>query len=133
MKIKSEAYRLINPDLNVSESEAEDDDEELEYSSVALHRTEALKRLYTRNAKRKATELIKTNIMHQAMIGRAIFDGTVRGLNTFMIDLKSTCISRSWRNLFVMPLPENRKLHTTGYALKGTMINYLDNPQSFEL
>ena len=133
MKIKSEAYRLINPDLNVSESEAEADDEELEYSSVAMHRTETLKRLYTRNAKKKATEQIRTNIMHQAMIGRATFDGTVRGLNTFMIDLKSTCISRSWRNLFVMPLPENRRVHTTGYASKGTMINYLDNPQSFEL
>ena len=133
MKIKSEAYRLINPDLNVSESEAEPDDEELEYSSVAIHRTETLKRLYTRKGFTKASDQIKSNTIHQAMIGKVLFDGTVRGLNTFMIDLKSTSVSRSWRDLFIMPLPANRKLQTTEYVMEGTIINYLDNPQSLDL
>ena len=64
------------------------------------------------------------------MIGTALFDGTARGLNTFMIGLKSTSVSRSWRDLFVMPLPDTRRLQTTSFVIEGTNVNYLDSPQS---
>ena len=68
------------------------------------------------------------------MIGSKNFDGTARGLNTFIIDLKSTSVSRSWRELFEMTLTTNKRLNTTHINIARTTINYLDNPQamSFE-
>ena len=129
MTIKARAYRMVNTDLNVSESEAESEDEELEDSELGTFRTQTLTRLYIKKGRRKASDLIKSNTIHQAMIGKTLFDGSVRGLNTFIIDLKSTSVSRSWRDLFKMPLPDNRRLQTT-IRMAGTSINYLDNPQA---
>ena len=129
MKIKAEAYRMVNTDLNVSESEAESEDEELEDSELGTYRTETLTRLYIKRGQKKASDLIRSNTIHQAMIGKTLFDGSVRGLNTFIIDLKSTSVSRSWRDLFNMPLPVNRRLQTS-IRMAGTSINYLDNPQA---
>ena len=60
------------------------------------------------------------------MIGSTQFDGTARGLNTFIIDLKNTSVSRSWQELLEMTLPANKKLSTTNITMAGTKINYLD-------
>ena len=129
MKIKAEAYRLVNTDLNVSESEAEPDDKELEDDKLATYRIQKLTRLYVRRGQKKATDQIKSNTIRQAMIGKVLFDGTVRGLNTFMIDLKSTSVSRSWRDLFVMPLPTTRRLPALSWqgltSTTSTALNHL--------
>ena len=74
MKIKAEAYRLVSTDLNVSESEAEPDDKELEDSELVAFRTQALTRLYVRKGRQKASDQIKSNTIHQAMIGKVLFD-----------------------------------------------------------
>jgi len=73
MKIKSETYRLVSTDLNVSESEAEPDDKELEDEKLALYRIQKLTRLYVRRGKKKASDQIKSNTIHQAMIGKSTF------------------------------------------------------------
>lgn len=58
MKIKAEAYRLVNTDLVVSESEAELEDKELEIEELAPFRTEKLARLYI---KKKQKEVPRTH------------------------------------------------------------------------
>ena len=96
MKIKTGAYRLINTDLVASESEAELEDKELDDDQLGRFRHEKLTRLYLKKGRKKKESLTKTNVMHQSMISSTHFDGSARGLSTFMIDLKSTSVSRSW-------------------------------------
>ena len=83
MKIKTEAYRLINTDLVDSESEAELEDNELEYEQLGRFQHEVLTRLYLKKGRKKKEGLTKTNVIHQSMIGSTHSDGSARGLNTF--------------------------------------------------
>ena len=102
MKIKETVYKTISENLNVSESEAQTSDEELEDNDLKPYRTNKLKRKYESQATTKHNNEMKQHSIQQKGFTTKLYKGTPNALESFMIKLETTASTRGWNSLFMI-------------------------------
>ena len=102
MKIKTNFYKDISPDMDVSDSEAESTDEELQYTDLKPHRTNTLKRKYKSQATTKHNNEMKQHSIQQKVFTTKCFDGTTTSLENHMVKLEITASTQGWNKLFMI-------------------------------
>ena len=90
MKIKTNVYKEVSPDMNVSDSEAESTDEELEDNDLEPHRINNLKRKYKGQETRKHNSEMKQHSIQQKGFTDKLFEITLTGLENLMVYLETT-------------------------------------------
>ena len=102
MKINETVYKRISENLNVSDSEAESSDEELEDAELKPYRTDKLKRKYESQANTKKNNEMKQHSIQQKGFTEKLFDGASGSIESFTIELETTSRTRGWNSLFMI-------------------------------
>ena len=87
MKINAKVYKDISPDMNVSDSEAESTDEELQDTDLSQYRTNTLKHKYKDQATTKHNNEMKQHLIQQKGFTTTLFDGTPKSLETLLVEM----------------------------------------------
>ena len=102
MKIRENVYKDVSPDLNVSDSEAESTDADLQDIDLKPHRTKTLKRKYKSQATTKHKNEMKQHSIQQKGFTTKLFEGTPTSLESLMIELEMTASTWGWNKLFMI-------------------------------
>ena len=107
MKIKTKVYKEVSSDMNVSDSEADSTDAELEDNILNQYRTNTIKHKYKCQAKTKHNSEMKQHLIQQKGFTQKLFKGTPIGLENLMVDLETTASTRGWNKLFMIQMRIN--------------------------